>query len=116
MSFITFNLIKLLEENFTYKRSGCYLLLLALLFLIQPSLSMQSQRKEEMLQGPPDPLPLHPTHMTYYATTSGWAEDLQHLLPLTPVLNPGRNRRETQLVQCRWTVFRLSRWLAVAFT
>lgn len=52
------------KENFVGITSDCYLLLPALLFLIQLSLFTQSQ----MLQGLTDPPPLHPTlirnHMT----------------------------------------------------
>lgn len=61
------------EGNFTCKRSDCYLLLPALLFLIQASLFTQSQ----MLQGLPDPPPLYPTLMKNHMTSM-----LTHLLVL----------------------------------
>ncbi len=88
------------EGNFACKRCDRYLLLPALLFLIQASLFTQSQRKEKMLQGLPDPPPLHPTlmrnHMTCDANTSGWADPLHPPLPSTPAQNPGRNWREAR--------------------
>lgn len=73
------------------KGSDCYLLLPALLFLIQASLFTQSL----MLQGLTDPPPLHPAlmrnHMTGDANTSGCADPLHPPLPSAPAQNPGGN-------------------------